>query len=81
MTLFPLSSEDKGQLKRLNENKPAIFSLKKLFLNVATKSKLPAEVNVLAAERIALDIIQDAFNQLNNIQPDTVTGDTSENLV
>jgi len=81
MTLFPLSPDDKGQLKRLNDNKSAIFALKKLFLNMATKSKLPPEVNVLAAERIAIDIIQDAFHQLSVIQPDSRTGLEEENLV
>ena len=71
--LFPLSTDDKAQLKRLNENKSAIFSLKKLFLNCSTKSKLPSEVNVLAAERIALDIVQDDFHKLSKIQPETST--------
>lgn len=79
--LFPLTTDDKAQLKRLNENKPVIFSLKKLFLNVATKSKLPAEVNVLAAERIAIDIVNDAFYQLSTIQPETSFGEKKENLV
>lgn len=79
--IFPLTSDDKAQLKRLNDNKPLIFSLKKLFLNVATKSKPPAEVNVLAAERIAIDIIQDTFHQLEVIQPDSRQGHKEENLV
>ena len=79
--LFPLLAEDKAQLKRLNENKPLIFALKKLFLNVATKSKLPPEVNVLAAERIAIDIVQDAFNQLSNIQSETHVGENKENVI
>ena len=79
--LFPLNNEDKGHLQRLNKNQPAIFALKKLFLNVATKSKLPAEVNVLAAERIALDIIQDAFHQLGVIQPSNTHIDENINMV
>lgn len=79
--IFTLSQDDKGQLKRLNDNKPLVFALKKLFLNVSTKSKLPDDVNVLAAERIALDIIQDAFHMLENITPDSRTGSQDENLV
>ena len=79
--MFPLTPEDKGYLKRLNENKPAMFALKKLFLNVATKSKLPAEVNVLAAERIALDIVQDAFYQLSIMQADATRTEEVGNMV
>ena len=81
MIFFPLTADDKSQLKRLNDNQPLIFALKKLFLNVATKSKLPPEVNVLAAERVAIDIIQDAFHQLNAIQPDSRAGSEKTNLV
>ena len=81
MKFFELSNEDKGHLKRLNENKPAIFALKKLFLNVSTKSKLPSEVNVLAAERIALDIIQDAFHQLSVIHSDSSHTKQNENMI
>mgnify|MGYP001608752051 CR=1 FL=1 len=79
--IFPLTADDKGQLKRLNDNKLLVFALKKLFLNVATKSKPPADVNVLAAERIALDIIQDVFSKLETLQPDSREGTKEENLV
>ena len=78
--IFDLSPDDKGQLKRLNDNKPVILALKKLFLNTATKSK-SSDVQTLAAERIAIDIIQEAFNQLSNIQPDTRKSNQEENLV
>ena len=81
MTLFELTSDDKGQLKRLNDNKQLVFALKKLFLNCAAKSNLPSDVNVLAAERIAIDIIQDAFHQLGVIQPDSREGSKETNLV
>lgn len=80
MTLFPLSSEDKGQLTRLNGNASLVFALKKLFLNAAIKSKLPSDVNVLAAERIALDIIQDAFHELSILQTDSREATQKENL-
>ena len=79
--IFPLTSDDQAQLKRLNDNKLLIFALKKLFLNVAIKSKPPADVNVLAAERIALDIIQDVFNQLSNIHADSPAGAHEENMI
>lgn len=79
--IFELSPDDKAQLKRLNDNKIVIFALKKLFLNCATKSKLPPDVNTLAAERIAIDIIQDTFHQLSVIQPDRQEGSKLTNLV
>ena len=81
--IFPLMGDDKVQLKRLNDNKPLIFALKKLFLNVVTDTgeKLPDDVSVLAAERIAIDIIQDAFHKLEIIQPDSLQGIANENMV
>ena len=79
--IFPLTPDDKSQLKRLNSNQSLIFALKKLFLNCATKTKLPPDVNTLAAERIAIDIIQDAFHQISIIQPDSREGSEKPNLV
>ena len=79
--MFPLSNEDKGHLKRLNDNALVIFALKKLFLNTALKSKLPDDVQTLAAERIAIDIINDSFHQLTVIQSDSRGGSKEENLV
>ena len=70
MNLFQLSNDDRGKLQRLNKQQDIVTTLKKLFLNVATKGTLPDNVQVLAAERIAIDIIEDAFHQLEVIQPD-----------
>lgn len=79
--MFNLTDEDKGHLERLNKNQLAISALKKLFLSVATKSKLPDDVNVLAAERIAIDIIQDAFYQLSVMKPNKTHHEKTENMV
>ena len=78
--MLDLTNEDKGQLKRLNDNKPLVFALKKLFLNTALKSEPASNSNVLAAERIALDIITDAFHQLSVMEPDRRGSSTEENL-
>lgn len=80
-TLFPLTNEDKGHLKRLNDNKPLIFALKKLFLNNSTKDKLISDVQVLAAERIAIDVIQDSFHQLSTIRTDSSDNVQKENMI
>ena len=81
MALFPLINEDRGNLKRLNENKATVFALKKLFLNTAIKGTIPQEVQVLAAERIAIDIIQDAFHDLETIQPENITESNRDNTI
>ena len=79
--MFPLTNEDKGHLKRLNENKPAIVALKKLFINEATKTPPVYETQVLAAQKIAELMIEDIFHQLGAIQPDNKAGRNEENVV
>ena len=74
MNLFQLSNDDRGKLQRLNKQQDIVTTLKKLFLNVATKGTLPDNVQVLAAERIAIDIIEDAFHLL-----EIKRADSSEN--
>ena len=81
MTLFPLTNEERGRLQRLNKQKDVVSALKKLALNTALKGNLPQEVQTLAAERIAIDIIQDIFHTLEVIQPDNQTGKEEGNLV
>ena len=81
MTFFPLSNDDRGKLQRLNKQPDVVFALKKLFLNTALKGTIPSEVQTLAAERIALYIITDAFHKLETTQPDTQTDKQNINLV
>lgn len=70
--IFPLTNDDKSQLKRLNDNKPVIFALKKLFLNVCTNNPASNE---------AISKITDAFHQLEVIREDSHKGLKEENLV
>ena len=79
--LMPLTNDDQSRLQRLNQQKEVVFALKKLYLNTATKGKLPSEVGTLAAERIALDIGQEFFKELSIIQPIPQTEVDRENLV
>ena len=81
MTLFPLNDNERSRLQRLGKQKDIVFALKKLALNTALKGKIPPEVQTLAAERIAIDIIQDIFHQLDIIQPDNKAGEPIRNLV
>ena len=81
MTLFPLSNDDRGKLQRLNKQPDVVFALKKLFLNTALKGTIPSDVQTLAAERICIDIFQDAFKQLETIQPENQAGRKDINLI
>ena len=81
MTLFPLTNDERSRLQRLNQQKDVVFALKKLFLNVIADKPFSAEVQELAAERIALELIKQAFHDLEVIQPDNQTGRLEENLV
>ena len=67
MSLFILSEYDKKKLERLGKQQETVSSLKKLFLNTATKGTIPPDVQTLAAERIAIDIIHDVFLSLIHI--------------
>ena len=70
--LFPLTNEDKGHLKRLNDNSPVVFALKKLFLNVCINNPPSNE---------AIDKITNAFYQLSVIQSDSRESGKEENLL
>lgn len=72
MMLFLLDNSDKSHLKRLNENKPLVFALKKLFLNVCVSNPPSNE---------AIKKITEAFHDLEVIKPDDQTGIIKENLV
>ena len=79
--MLPLLQEEKARLKRLNQDKSAIFALKKLFINVASERPSSYEVNFLAAQRIAINMLYDVFHDLESIQPDTKGGKEEENMV
>ena len=79
--IFPLTSEERVRLQKLGLDKTAVFALKKLFMNNAMKGATPPDVQVLAAERVALDIIKDSFQTLENIQPDNSVDERIGNLI
>jgi len=78
--LLQLTQEERGRLERLNKDRATIESLKKLFLNCYIK-KASINEGVLAAERIAIDLLQDAFKELSHIKPDNTEPVERENLV
>ena len=79
--ILPLLNEEKARLQRLNKDQGTVFALKKLFINVATERPASYEVNFLAAQRIALNMLYDVFHDLETIQPDTNGGRVEENVV
>jgi len=79
--IFPLTSEERVRLQKLGLDKTTVFALKKLFMNTAMKGVIPPDVQVLAAERIALEVIRDSFRDLENIQPDNLIDERTGNLI
>ena len=78
--LLNLSQEERARLERLNKDIATVEGLKKLFLNSYIKEASTQE-GVLASERIAIDLLQDAFKELARIRPDTTEPARKENLV
>lgn len=81
MILLPLSSDEQERLRRLNQDKATTFALKKLFLNNCIDNLNNGDVNLLAADRLAIEIIKQAFHQLEVIQPDSRIGKQEGNMV
>ena len=80
--LLNLSQEERARLERLNKDIATVEGLKKLFLNACTKQiYLKSDVDVLAAERIAIEMVNDGFKELARIRPDTTEPARKENLV
>ena len=79
MTFLELTQEEKNRLKNLNNDKGTIFALKKLFLNVCADKPLSTEMTTLAAERVALEYIMQAFHDLSVIRPEDNRVDNSAN--
>ena len=81
MTLLPLSPDEHERLRRLNQDKATTFALKKLFLNNSIDILNNGDVNLLAADRLAIEIIKQAFHQLEIIQPESRIGKQEGNMV
>ena len=81
MNLLPLTNDEKERLKRLNQDKAVMFALKKLFLNNCIDIINPGDVNLLAADRLAIEIIKQAFHEIEIIQPDSRIGKQEGNMV
>ena len=79
--ILPLTEEDKIRLKKLNQSKDTVYSLKKLFINTISERPSSYEVNFLAAQRIAFSMLYDIFHDLEVMQPDQTGEPPKNNLV
>lgn len=77
--MLPLYPEETMRLKRIDNN--TLFALKKLFINATFTSTDNVDVNHLAAQRIAMDMIKDTFHYLETLPADTTQRDVSGNMV
>ena len=71
-TLLPLTNDERGRLQRLNQQKEAVFALKKLFLNACVKEPASNE---------AIKKVSEAFHDLEMIQPDIQKSTSEMNLI
>lgn len=68
--MLVLTDNERGRIQRLNQDKILIEGLKKIFLNAFLKGKYQERDNVpvLAAQRIAIDLLEDGFEELAKIK-------------
>lgn len=79
--LITLTQQERGRLERLNKDTETIEGLKKLFLNSFIKVTKENSTEILATERKAIELLQDAFKELARIRTDSVERVENENLV
>ena len=81
MIILPLTTEDSIRLKRLQQDQVTLTALKKLFINQCINTNINSDVQTLAAERVAVEIIKQAFYNLSMIEINIETGTSKDNLV
>ena len=79
--MFELTTEEKQKLKNVQADELAFLALKKFFLNETLRSSETKDINILGAERIALDIIKNIFGKLKGFQADEAYEQKKENIV
>ena len=69
MIFLELTEEEKERVKRLTGDKALLFALKKLFLSSFIQEPASNGVEHAAAQRIAIEYLRKAFQELNAIAP------------
>ncbi|MEK6880167.1 MAG: hypothetical protein AABY22_11185, partial [Nanoarchaeota archaeon] len=81
MTFFILSNDEKGRLQQLKQDKSTVLALKKLCVNLCTDKSSPNDVQVMAAERAALDIFKRLFHYVDSVEAQNDQDDITLNLI
>ena len=79
--MITLTTEDCIRLKRLQQDQATLIALKKLFMNQCINTHVNGDVQTLAAERVAIEVIKQAFYSLSMIEINIETGTSKDNLV
>jgi len=79
--MLDLTPEERIRLRNLNNDKMAIFALKKLFLNVVIKDIIAIDINIMAAQRATIEYIKDAFHELSILKGDEQPRTQNDNIV
>ena len=69
--MIPLNDIEENEIYRLNQMPELMSALKKVFLNTFIRGKHLERDNVslLAAQRIAIDLLEDSFEEVAKIRP------------
>ena len=69
--MIELNDIEESEIYRLNQMPELMSALKKVFLNtfIRAKSLQRDNVSLLAAQRIAIDLLEDSFEELAKIRP------------
>lgn len=79
--MFELTQNEKEWLRKLNGDKNTLSALQKLFMRVCMSDNAEGDVQKLAAERVAQEIIKKSFYELSIMSPDSSPSVQNENLV
>lgn len=79
--MFELSTEEKQKLKNIQADELAFLALKKFFFNEVLRESYAKDINILGAERMALDIIKNVFAKLLKFQADESYEQYRKNIV
>lgn len=66
--MLNLTRQEQGRLQKLNEDEQLVEALKKFFLSSFTKKTVSSDVQTLAAERMAIELLHEGFKELSRIR-------------
>lgn len=77
-----LNERELGKLQRLSEDKELVEALKKITLNACLNTDNAMRIEVIAAQRIAIDLVDQLFRELGKVvQQQQRLQETKENII